>query len=556
MKSEVKAEKIVDFLAAGYAGFVVRTAEAKRGAEVLTNVVENFNRKDGKKHKVMEWDLDSTKGGRDPVRPLTDLEEAPELTVAILHNYHWFLKLPQVIQKIQNSIEEWQHHGKAIIILTPFPEIPLEIRKDFMLLELPLPDEAEILSCMQHIANSAGKPELMEAELEPVVQAAKGLTKTEVENVLALSYVTKMGFDVPTINEQKIQTIEKSGLIEVLRTDKNYDDILGYDKAKNIVGKMIIKRTSKGVLFVGPPGCLAGDTKIRVNRNGKGYETNIKSLYERVNGIKYPLKSGNPTKVRSYDGETIQLQEILGVIYSGKKDILRLELENGRSIKATPDHRIMTKNGWVEMENIEIGDFIMCDTLLPKKNAKNKPSKKKPDYRLLWGALNHPNAKTKANEDGIVYAKIISKHRAVYEAHMNGLSFVDFMKIIKGDAKKAKELKYLSNNDIIHHLDGDILNNRIKNLKKMTDSEHKSLHCKEGTKFNFGQGIPTYSKAVDVEYVGVEDTYDIQCPIHHNFVASGIVVHNCGKTLFVECTVGQFQKIGLLINFGRLYSKY
>ena len=254
MKREVKAERIVDFLAAGYSGFVVRTAEAKRGAQILTNVVENYKRKDGKTHKVFEWDLDSSKKPN-PADAIEELTKAPKLSVAILHNFHWYLKAPPIIQKIQNSIESWQHDGKALIILTPYPEIPLEIRKDFMLLELPLPDETEIRSCMHHIANSAGKPELMKGNIDPVIQAAKGLTKSEIENVFALSYVTTMAFDIATINEQKIQTIEKSGLIEVLRTKKTYNDILGYDKAKNIVGKMIKKRTSKGVLLVGPPGC-------------------------------------------------------------------------------------------------------------------------------------------------------------------------------------------------------------------------------------------------------------------------------------------------------------
>jgi AAA+ superfamily predicted ATPase len=152
-------------------------------------------------------------------------------------------------------MDNWRNKGKAIIVLTPYVDIPLEIRKDFMMLEMPLPDEAEIRGCMHHISKSAGKPELLDAPSEPIVQAAKGLTKTEIENVLALSYTETGKFDVKTINEQKIQTIEKSGLIEVLRTDKTYDDIIGYDLAKQVIGKMIQKRTSKGCLFVGPPGC-------------------------------------------------------------------------------------------------------------------------------------------------------------------------------------------------------------------------------------------------------------------------------------------------------------
>ena len=255
MKQEVRAERINSFLAAGYSGFVVRTTESKRAAEVLTGIISGAKRKDGQKYTVTSWDMDSS-GEGNPLKPLDDLTKSgTDLMVVLLHNYHWFLDKPPAIQKIQNDMEIWKNQGKAIIVLTPFANIPIEIRKDFMLLELPLPDEVEIRGCMHHIATSAGKPELLEGNSEPIVQAAKGLTKTEIENVLALSYTETGTFDIKIINEQKINTIEKSGLIKVLRTDKTYADILGYEKMKQVVGKMITKRTSKGVLIVGPPGC-------------------------------------------------------------------------------------------------------------------------------------------------------------------------------------------------------------------------------------------------------------------------------------------------------------
>ena len=255
MKKEINANRIKDFLAAGYSGFVIRTAEVKRAAEFISTLLDGYERKDGDKYVVESWDMD-TASVKDPLKPLDDLTKASQpCLIALLHNYHWFLSKPAVIQKIQNCVDIWKNSGKAIVILTPFPEIPLEIRKDFMVLELPLPEEEEIRGCMHHISRSARKPELLDVNTNEIVQAAKGLAKTEIENVFALSYTTTGAFDVRVINEQKIQAIEKTGLIEVLRTKKTYDDILGYDKVKNVVGKMIIKRTSKGVLIVGPPGC-------------------------------------------------------------------------------------------------------------------------------------------------------------------------------------------------------------------------------------------------------------------------------------------------------------
>jgi len=255
MKREVKAERIINFLAAGYSGFLVRTNEAKRAADVLDEIISSAQRKDGSVYKVVQWDVISAKQ-QDPLLPLKELtEKAEDFTVLILHNYHWFLDKPPVIQTVQNYTDVWKNQGKSIIVLSPDTRIPIEIRKDFMLLEMPLPDVKEIKGCMHHVATSAGKMELLDGDNEAVIHAAKGLTKTEIENVLALSYTETKKFDIKLINEQKVQTIEKSGLIDVLQTTKDYNDILGYQRMKTVVSKMITKRTSKGILIVGPPGC-------------------------------------------------------------------------------------------------------------------------------------------------------------------------------------------------------------------------------------------------------------------------------------------------------------
>jgi len=46
----------------------------------------------------------------------------------------------------------------------------------------------------------------------------------------------------------------------------------------------------------------------------------------------------------------------------------------------------------------------------------------------------------------------------------------------------------------------------------------------------FGLGVPTPVKIESITLGGIEDVYDVVCDDpHHNFVANGIVVHNCGK---------------------------
>jgi SpoVK/Ycf46/Vps4 family AAA+-type ATPase len=289
-KKENVALPITDYLAAGYSGFVVTTVEAKRAQDVIVSQITQHKRKDGGVYTVKAWDMDSaSKELKTPDAIIRKMKDLPEFTVAILHNYHWFLDKPPIIQLIQNSMEGMSSRGQAIVILAPKADIPIEIRKDFMILDLPLPDEKEILECMEYVATSVGsdlKTLIGDANQENVIQAAKGLSKTEIENVLALSASKTGKFDIGILNEQKINTIEKSGLIEVLRTDKTYADILGYDQIKRVVTKMINKRESKGVLIVGPPGC--GKTLFMECTVGEfnkiGIVVNFGRLYSKFQG--------------------------------------------------------------------------------------------------------------------------------------------------------------------------------------------------------------------------------------------------------------------------------
>lgn len=256
----MKADRIVEHLRAGYSAFVVKTSESDRAEKVLTELLlkAKWTSADGSEvsgdYKPQHWDM--LDENSNPVGPLNALtEDMYEDTVIFLRNYHWFLDKPNVIQTIQNNVDLWRNKGKAIVVLAPNADVPIEIRKEFMVMDMSLPEEKEIKGSMFHIARSADKNELIEGDNVPIVQAAKGLTKTEIENVLSLSVIMKGKFDPDVINDQKIQTIQKSGLIEVLNADRTYDDLIGYDRAKMVIGKMIQKRSSKGCLFVGPPGC-------------------------------------------------------------------------------------------------------------------------------------------------------------------------------------------------------------------------------------------------------------------------------------------------------------
>jgi hypothetical protein len=89
----------------------------------------------------------------------------------------------------------------------------------------------------------------------------------------------------------------------------------------------------------------------------------------------------------------------------------------------------------------------------------------------------------------------------------------------------------------VHHINEVKHDNRPENLALLTPSEHNAVHRRQtnldGNKVIF---IPRVSKVATIEDAGEQMTYDIKMKgPHHNFVANGIVVHNCGKTLTTIC---------------------
>jgi superfamily II DNA or RNA helicase len=288
----------------------------------------------------------------------------------------------------------------------------------------------------------------------------------------------------------------------------------------------------KNVAAILPTGCLTGDTIININRGGKGGKITLENLYKNHNGTGDPkFRKDIVTRVRSYkhDKDIIGLHEVIDVVESGLKKVGLLTLENGSTIKATQCHKFLTKgNVWVPLSGLSPAFEVMIDTPLP---VKSDSKKKKRWDRQVQGIKYHPNARevNTNSREGVINR--LEMYRLVYEAKINNIPYERFLYIIRNEAEEASKLKYVDPSVYdIHHVDEDWGNNDPENLIALTKEDHRKLHSKDRY-LKFGQGKPSYSRVVSIEYVGVEMTYDICCDDpYHNFVANGMVVHNSGKT--------------------------
>jgi hypothetical protein len=282
----------------------------------------------------------------------------------------------------------------------------------------------------------------------------------------------------------------------------------------------VLKDQNNGLLHLA---CVAGDTSIPFNRGGKGFTRTIEHAHRYFHGAApRPWNRTIPTFVRSNKGSVIGLHEVEDIVFRGVKQTYELVLEDGKKIRLTRDHEVLTTRGWVQLLHLKVGDLVVTDG-----NREGSVRKKKPVYRRLSWYPSHPHVRSQKRKGRKALCYSIEEHRVVAEASLNGISLSEFRERCKsGD---VEGLKFIDPDVYhVHHTDEDITNNDPSNLEVLFKDKHLNGH-RPGAKA-FGYGVPTPVAVKLIKKGKFEKVYDIVCKDpHRNFVANGIVIHNCGK---------------------------
>lgn len=308
-------EELSTLIRAKYSLVAIETSEEQRAI----NIVREASEEKANAQVVYEWS--ATKGMRDakdkPVghdgkKPSYSAEaalieidqmELPKGTKAvyILKDFHKFMADNQhmIHRRLRDLATGLKWTSKTIIFISPTFKVPNDLQKSITVLDLPLPDKAELETILCEALDGLKRQEAtlkdtiqvhegeekvvadLKGQLQRVqtnrvkmnnqrktngdriISAGLGLTAIEFEDVIAKCFVNG-DLDIRLILSEKKQIIKKSGLMEYIDAEETAQSIGGLKVLKqhiSTVGFCLSEKArefgiepSKGFLLIGVPG--------------------------------------------------------------------------------------------------------------------------------------------------------------------------------------------------------------------------------------------------------------------------------------------------------------
>lgn len=201
---------------------------------------------------------------------LATIHEAAEGAVFILKDFHYYIKDYRVVRLLRDAIHKLRQKKQTIVLLSPVLTLPVELEKDISVVDFSLPNRDEVEGILDRILEGVADKQGIDAKLsgnerELIIKSSIGLTRDEIENVLARSLVESRKFDVEVILDEKKQIVRKSGLLEYYPAENRMSDVGGMELLKDWLAHRTESFTDrardfgipnpKGILILGVQGC-------------------------------------------------------------------------------------------------------------------------------------------------------------------------------------------------------------------------------------------------------------------------------------------------------------
>jgi SpoVK/Ycf46/Vps4 family AAA+-type ATPase len=191
-----------------------------------------------------------------------------ESGIYIFKDLHPFIDSPATTRWLRDAIASFKGTQKTIILMSPVQQIPIELEKEVVVLDYPLPDLTELNQVLSNQLEQSKARRTTTETREKLLKAALGLTHDEAEKVYRKAQV-KAGrlteAEVDIVLSEKKQLIRRNGILEYIEEDETLDSVGGLEELKRWLKQRSNAFTErareyglpqpKGMLILGVPGC-------------------------------------------------------------------------------------------------------------------------------------------------------------------------------------------------------------------------------------------------------------------------------------------------------------
>lgn len=257
----------------------VVTGEEERGLAMVQEIATHPDNPAAISKRVVLWSTSKGFSGAvtdaeavDPIVALNAIMDAIKTpdhpaTLWVLRDLHRYVEGPayRFLRDAANALKLSQD---TLIVTSPVAKLPVELEKDIVLTDLPLPGKMALEARLREettVMQEAGKiPPLSNGTLEAVIRAGMGLTEEEFGAAVRESMVRHHEVRPSAIVKTKEQIIRKSGILELHQSVEGMEGVGGLDNAKAWVSQRVQSYTEKaraynlqspkGLLLTGVPG--------------------------------------------------------------------------------------------------------------------------------------------------------------------------------------------------------------------------------------------------------------------------------------------------------------
>ncbi len=276
MKTEAVLDDIRSRIEAGYPLMFLKTAEEDRWERELSDLALEMER------GLVTWTI--TRGLQPPVSGqmhetpsaeglLEQLGRYPQEHLFLVKDFHPYLTDPVILRQLRDLLPDLISQRKTLLLFGPVVKVPLELEKDSVKIELPIPDyedlREEFDQTLSELKNEPATAITLSADDEDrLIKAVMGLTAQEARKAWfrALRGRNELSDDVfTTLISEKRTLASGSDLLEFYDLDENVSDIGGLDQLKDWMRKRADAYSPrareqgvplpKGMLLLGVQGC-------------------------------------------------------------------------------------------------------------------------------------------------------------------------------------------------------------------------------------------------------------------------------------------------------------